>query len=265
MLFSRQRHGFTLIELLIVIAIIAVLLTILAPALQKAREQAKATVCQAHIRDYAMANQIYAADYKNRGVSVWWIGNAAFWKIIGVDRQTIDQIMVPFNEGRFGDMVLSDDLVCPSANKTNIENNEAYPFTYAHNNGGEWWNSTRPVKMDQVKYPEEKIIFADSSDFACNGWMPFTDREVGINYKLHWDVVGDWFGWTDKSYPHHGVISYRHGEWASLGMADGHVERRAKEKCWIMKENGFPNVSLMASMWDVFDQQVQDFGGFGGR
>ena len=262
MLFSRQRHGFTLIELLIVIAIIAVLLTILVPALQKAREQAKATVCQAHIRDYAMANQIYAADYKNRGVSVWWIGNAAFWKIIGVDRQTIDQIMVPFNEGRFGDMVLSDDLVCPSANKTNIENNEAYPFTYAHNNGGEWWNSTRPVKMDQVKYPEEKIIFADSSDFACNGWMPFTDREVGINYKLHWDVVGDWFGWTDKSYPHHGVISYRHGEWASLGMADGHVERRAKEKCWIMKENGFPNVSLMAGMWDIFDEQVVcDLGG----
>jgi prepilin-type N-terminal cleavage/methylation domain-containing protein/prepilin-type processing-associated H-X9-DG protein len=253
---SRERHGFTLVELLVVIAIMAVLLTLLTPALQRAREQAKATVCQAHVRDYAVANNAYAAEYEDRYVPVGWIGNAAFWKILDVGGPELLQMTTAFNEGRIGDMVLNENLVCPSANVANIQSNHAYPFTYALNNGGEWWYSKRPLRMGQVKYPSEKIVFVDSSDFACNGWMPFTNREVGINYMLHWDIVGDFFGWSDASYPHHGVISYRHGEAASLGMADGHVERRAKEECWIMKENGFPDISKMAIMWDIFDQQV---------
>src|SRR5262245_54299056 len=46
---SRPRHGFTLIELLVVVAIIALLIAILLPALRGARDQAKRAACAANM------------------------------------------------------------------------------------------------------------------------------------------------------------------------------------------------------------------------
>lgn len=60
----RKARGFTLIELLIVIAIIAVLLTILIPALQAAKKQAKAVVCKTHLRAIGQAMLLYAQSNK---------------------------------------------------------------------------------------------------------------------------------------------------------------------------------------------------------
>jgi len=63
-LIGRKRIcGFTLIELLVVISIIALLIAILMPALNRAREQAKSVSCMSNLRQMATAMALYAEDH----------------------------------------------------------------------------------------------------------------------------------------------------------------------------------------------------------
>ena len=66
----ESERAFTLIELLVVIAVIALLMAILIPALQRARRQARAVVCQANLKQWGLHFAAFASE--NDGHFLMW-------------------------------------------------------------------------------------------------------------------------------------------------------------------------------------------------
>ncbi len=99
---TSRRRGFTLVELLVVISIIGVLVSLIMPSLQGARNQARSIVCQAQLKDLRDALWAYSVEHEGRlpfAISPMTNGGA-----IGPDNQPVPG---------FGDGVSSNDMIDP--------------------------------------------------------------------------------------------------------------------------------------------------------
>lgn len=78
---KKGKAGFTLIELLVVIAIIALLLAILIPALNRAKDHAKRAVCGNQLRQIGVAVNSYAGKFDGALPNVMPLSSSNPWKV----------------------------------------------------------------------------------------------------------------------------------------------------------------------------------------
>ena len=107
----QKAKGFTLIELLVVIAVIALLLAILVPTLQRVRNQARAVVCRAHLKQWGTVLALYAED--NEG-SIPADGFQAIWFFRGSQLPKGD----PNRPPNYHDLNAKGIACCPMAVRT---------------------------------------------------------------------------------------------------------------------------------------------------
>jgi prepilin-type N-terminal cleavage/methylation domain-containing protein len=75
---TQKRRGLTLVELLVVMTIIGILIALILPAVQAAREAARSTQCKNNLRQIGLAAQSHLQAYKFSPTGGWgyhWVGD----------------------------------------------------------------------------------------------------------------------------------------------------------------------------------------------
>ena len=227
------RKGFTLIELLVVIAVIALLLAILTPALQRVRKQAKNAVCQAHLRGVGLGLLLYLAENDDRfympkdGI---WGANQIMWRN---DNGTIIDKDDPRSYWgvAYYEYVKEPDLFgCPSSQQPHWFHEspeDAEIASYGQNRYMRWLKGVRITESRARVIPAEFILCQDHFEQLLddNGDMLYKQGKWNIP---QWRPGGaSWGGEVYENaifeiYRHNRSGKYESGHCNTLWL-DGHV------------------------------------------
>jgi len=204
----KKAKALTLIELLTVLAVIALLISILLPSLRRAKQSALSTVCLNRIRQICLAQHGYADenddcftpcynDDPDDPNKVWQIRLKNYLPLTDVNGwNTKDRADV------------KSVHCCPSAHYTDEQKNYCYA-SYGLNNfltHPNWF-----YEWLRVRRPSDIILVRDMEEYP-------------------YDVVGTsdewfWWGWMPRPLP-----GFRHLGNGNMGFVDGHVKPLSEEE-----------------------------------
>ncbi len=218
---SQSHHGFTLIELLVTISIIALLIALLLPALNRARSVARKTACLSNQRQLGIAYFMYANDSDGYVIPMTVPGASA--------RQSSGNIT---SHGWYPYML--DDYLespgawnCPEQSETYYLVRKSNPAAPLGTAGWPWF---KIANYNYHVYLGGKRLDAIQSGYEHAGDQ-FIFGETGYSNPVDWPGR---FGWDWTPSYINGVFAASNGDGLHLGainalIVDGHAESGPKE------------------------------------
>ncbi len=163
--FASRSLGFTLVEMLLVVALISLLISLLLPALGKAKDRTQITVCASNLQTINSATVQFATDnLRQFPAGRSWV-SGSWTNINGVRNGTLYKYMGE-NEGAY----VCPEFVDARSWWESNQNGEA-AWTYSLNEYfGETWQGKNGVRtMSNVQKPSEVHMYSDENAWKIQG------------------------------------------------------------------------------------------------